>query len=503
MMEDAYLSAKISVWWDIENCQVPKNFNANSIAQNIASALFNTNFQGPISISAYGDTTRIPFNVQHALSSTGISLNHVPAGVKDAGNNVKILVDMLLWAVDNPAPANYLLISGDRDFSNALHQLRMRRYNILLAQPLRASASLTAAAKIAWLWPTLIAGGPPHFTEPNNNDTLQNQNPSKLGYQPKSSITSNSKIEPESDNNNSIPNPEHSKTSKLFRLAPHEFFSSNDNPAIIPITMDSTTSITCCKLNDSHDLHHNNRQIMLPISSTYDHAPILSAINVLHGSSPIVVRETKEGSKPISRSLTASSKVQFNGNLNQKIHIVRRVKSLPTVSSCEQVQGAVDVIIVTLNTLKNEMIFPTEENITDCIRYGDPKFQTIDVMKALDCAIEQQRVVKRRFGALYLYVVANGNLWKCVNPLGGDSSHFPDPIWVRIKQFLTSSPGRSSILASRCRYEASLILKVLCLGELVLGDVLKILEIIITVKKWILHNHFGWQPITISLTDDN
>lgn len=374
------------------------------------------------------------------------------SGVKDAGNNVKILVDMLLWAVDNPAPANYLLISGDRDFSNALHQLRMRRYNILLAQPLRASASLTAAAKIAWLWPTLIAGGPPHFTEPNNNDTLQNQNPSKLGYQPKSSITSNSKIEPESDNNNSIPNPEHSKTSKLFRLAPHEFFSSNDNPAIIPITMDSTTSITCCKLNDSHDLHHNNRQIMLPISSTYDHAPILSAINVLHGSSPIVVRETKEGSKPISRSLTASSKVQFNGNLNQKIHIVRRVKSLPTVSSCEQVQGAVDVIIVTLNTLKNEMIFPTEENITDCIRYGDPKFQTIDVMKALDCAIEQQRVVKRRFGALYLYVVANGNLWKCVNPLGGDSSHFPDPIWVRIKQFLTSSPGRSSILASRCRY---------------------------------------------------
>lgn len=81
-------------------------------------------------------------------------------GVKDASDK-KILVDVLFWAVDNPAPANYLLISGDRDFSNALHQLRMRRYNILLAQPQMASAPLVAAAKSVWLWTSLLAGGPP------------------------------------------------------------------------------------------------------------------------------------------------------------------------------------------------------------------------------------------------------------------------------------------------------------------------------------------------------
>lgn len=68
---------------------------------------------------------------------------------------------MLFWAVDNPAPANYLLISGDRDFSNALHQLRMRRYNILLAQPKTASAALVAAAKSVWLWTSLLTGGRP------------------------------------------------------------------------------------------------------------------------------------------------------------------------------------------------------------------------------------------------------------------------------------------------------------------------------------------------------
>ncbi|CAJ1872891.1 unnamed protein product [Sphenostylis stenocarpa] len=77
---------------------------------------------------------------------------------------------MLLWAVDNPAPANYLLISGHRDFSNALHQLNMRRYNILLVHPPQVSPSLLAAAKVVWLWTTLFADGDPlHVTDSDSD----------------------------------------------------------------------------------------------------------------------------------------------------------------------------------------------------------------------------------------------------------------------------------------------------------------------------------------------
>ncbi|CAF2036820.1 unnamed protein product [Brassica napus] len=155
-----YSKVKTSVWWDIENCEVPKGWDAHAIAQNVGSSLLDMNYCGPVSILAYGDTNLIPHHVQQALSSTGVGLNHVPAGVKDASDK-KILVDMLLWAVDNPAPANIMLISGDRDFSNALHQLSMRRYTILLAQPPRASAPLVAAAKNVWLWTSLASGGPP------------------------------------------------------------------------------------------------------------------------------------------------------------------------------------------------------------------------------------------------------------------------------------------------------------------------------------------------------
>ncbi|OIV91076.1 hypothetical protein TanjilG_17036 [Lupinus angustifolius] len=77
--EAQYISAKTSVWWDTENCQVPKDCDPHAIAQNISSALFHMKYCGPVSISACGDTTRITSSVQKALSSTGISLNHVPA----------------------------------------------------------------------------------------------------------------------------------------------------------------------------------------------------------------------------------------------------------------------------------------------------------------------------------------------------------------------------------------------------------------------------------------
>lgn len=80
LAEPQYVGAKTSVWWDIENCQVPKGSDPHTIAQNISSALVKINYCGPVSISAYGDTNRIPSSVQQALSSTGIALNHVPAG---------------------------------------------------------------------------------------------------------------------------------------------------------------------------------------------------------------------------------------------------------------------------------------------------------------------------------------------------------------------------------------------------------------------------------------
>ncbi|CAA7022473.1 unnamed protein product [Microthlaspi erraticum] len=177
--EGEYAKAKTSVWWDIENCAVPKSQNAHEIGLKLKSELMKMNYCGPLSITAYGNTNLIPKSVQQALSSTGITLNHVPSGRKDASDK-KILVDLLLWVVDNPAPANIMLISGDRDFSDALHKLRMRGYNILLAHPQQASVPLVASANVTWIWRSLLPSVSPPTQCVVGNGSYPSQSRSKL-----------------------------------------------------------------------------------------------------------------------------------------------------------------------------------------------------------------------------------------------------------------------------------------------------------------------------------
>lgn len=51
------------------------------------------------------------------------------------------------------------------------------------------------------------------------------------------------------------------------------------------------------------------------------------------------------------------------------------------------------------------------------------------------------------------------------------------------------------------RYEAATIMKKACLQELALGEVLKILNMTIITKKWIITHQSGWQPISITLPE--
>ncbi|KDP23339.1 hypothetical protein JCGZ_23172 [Jatropha curcas] len=602
--EAQYVTAKTSVWWDIENCQVPRECDPHAIAQNISSALVKMNYCGPVSISAYGDTNRIHSAVQQALSSTGIALNHVPAGVKDASDK-KILVDMLFWAVDNPAPANYLLISGDRDFSNALHQLRMRRYNILLAQPQRASAPLIAAARSVWLWTSLLAGGPPlsegesqqlgNNSYTSSSDTLQipvsdaiqikpaidyyTENPhmgnQRIPYSTKqkgkttrrnSSQTNGPKTsnvpvwsqEEQHDSNSYQPGSSVPKV-PLSGPAP-DFIPGNPNftwsevthvhgnhqnhytPPLRPKAPAMQPDFVACNFYPPNLQNHGPT----PNGTAFTSAPLTSVPDI--GNSNISGYPTNFHNPPIAQRRNGEQKhdqkkkapKSVNLNNSQNGHKTQKMPSgyhekmknsyhngpeysPPSSSSmvtnvspvnviwgtpgCPQpsefVQGLIGVILLALNTLKSEKIMPTEANIADCIRYGDPKHCNTDIKKALDSAIEQQIVVKQNLGALQLYVGKNEKLWKCVNPIGGNIKEYPKAKWDEIQKFLASPAGRSAILSSHCRYEAATILKSMCLKELALGNILQILNMAIATKKWIIHHPSGWQPLTITVSEAN
>ncbi|KAL9275804.1 Meiosis regulator and mRNA stability factor 1-like protein [Drosera capensis] len=630
--EEQYVEAKTSVWWDIENCQVPRGCDPDAIAQNISSALKKINYRGPVSVSAYGDTSRIPWSVQQALSSTGISLNHVPAGVKDASDK-KILVDMLFWAVDNPAPANYLLISGDRDFSNALHQLRMRRYNILLAQPLKASTPLVHAAKTVWMWSTLVIGGSPLAkNESNQFINADNQNAKEPSHthlsenthmvdEPQIPVTSSEKLssaayEPKyvpkrsfqrsikkalsmphdiygatdhiagSDQSNSncqtslgnsvSQSPSTSMAGSLpmsnFSVPTNQFPSSGNGHAFRPMPLrPSSPSISSVPLSTAPDTSKlsssaafGNPSIQYPYTSlpssfpmpqypvqgnpfplssddlafharpprpdfsTFPSVPYGTASNMgknfpvgnssyfrpvraeigqsrpnglypVNGSSmpngqrvlmnqPYNANTTWNGCSPAVSSFEASNMTSMNSIRGTGGFIPR-----PPAPLSEYEQGLIGVILLALEKLKNEKIKPTEAHITDCIRCGDPKHRDMDVKKALNSAVQQQIVVKHTIGNLIFYVNKNQKLWNCVNEIGGNPNQYQKALWDGIQQFLSSSSGQSTFMASKCRYEAALILKNSCLQDHALGEVLQILNMLMTSKKWVKQNPSGWQ----------
>ncbi|CAA0824952.1 Putative endonuclease or glycosyl hydrolase [Striga hermonthica] len=550
-VEPQYGGAKTSVWWDIENCQVPRSCKPHAIAQNIRSALARMNYFGAITISAYGDTNRIPTTVQHALSSTGIALNHVPAGVKDASDK-KILVDMLFWAVDNPAPANYLLISGDRDFSNALHQLRMRRYNILLAQPFKASVALVAAAKCVWQWSSLVYGGPPYISncqdqigidasqpdtaacdnavsnKPASTTSAGNTLPVALVGQKSSTLSTSkflyipkgvNKIKTESMTSSADKHEEENKNvqctrppAKQFMKVPHGFFAPNatssnaaassssiPNPFPLPGSIDATTC-SSSEMTHSHQPDDSISRDETSFKSRSERSSVaMPDIDKASGSQnggPDFNHQGGEGSISKGTSLLDGA-----GKSMSQLYSCGKVHGKHLHS--QHIQGLIGVIFLALNTLKVEKIAPTEANITECIRFGDPKYRNIDVRKALECALDQQMVVKHQLGNMELYVGRIERLWSCENPVGGNVEKYPKETWNTIHKFLTSSAGRSTLLASECRYQAALILKNSCLKALPLGEVLRVMNLIITVKKWIKIGNLGWQPITIDLPERN
>lgn len=79
------------------------------------------------------------------------------------------MADLVYWIAQNPPPAHFFLISGDKDFANILHRLRMSNYNILLACPSADPSVLCSAATIMWPWEALVNGvgfSPKHFNHP-------------------------------------------------------------------------------------------------------------------------------------------------------------------------------------------------------------------------------------------------------------------------------------------------------------------------------------------------
>ncbi|EXC17326.1 hypothetical protein L484_027515 [Morus notabilis] len=151
----------VAILWDIENCPVPSDVRPEDVGGNIRMALrVHPIIQGAVMMfSAYGDFNAFPRRLREGCQRTGVKLIDVPNGRKDAADKA-ILVDMFLFALDNPPPSSIMLISGDVDFAPALHILGQRGYTVILVIPsgVGVSSALCNAGKFVWDWPSVARG---------------------------------------------------------------------------------------------------------------------------------------------------------------------------------------------------------------------------------------------------------------------------------------------------------------------------------------------------------
>ncbi|RPD79813.1 DUF537-domain-containing protein [Lentinus tigrinus ALCF2SS1-7] len=144
----------VAIFWDYENCSPPCSVPGYDVVNNIREIALAYGsvklFKAYLELSEQSSSKSI--GLRSELQSCGVSLTDCPHnGRKDVADKMMI-VDMLTYAIDNPAPATIVLISGDRDFVYAVSVLRLRRYRVVLVAPNTAHASLKSQATTVLDW---------------------------------------------------------------------------------------------------------------------------------------------------------------------------------------------------------------------------------------------------------------------------------------------------------------------------------------------------------------
>ncbi|KAI1790786.1 NYN domain-containing protein [Ganoderma leucocontextum] len=150
----------VAIFWDYENCAPPTSTPGYDVVNNIRQVAHEYGsvklFKAYLELSEQSSSKSI--GLRSELQSCGVSLTDCPHnGRKDVADKMMI-VDMLTYAIDNPAPATIVLISGDRDFVYAVSVLRLRKYRVVLVAPYCAHASLKSQASAVLNWETDIMG---------------------------------------------------------------------------------------------------------------------------------------------------------------------------------------------------------------------------------------------------------------------------------------------------------------------------------------------------------
>ncbi|KAJ6541815.1 NYN domain-containing protein [Mycena capillaripes] len=153
-------SSDVAIFWDYENCHASSQVSGYEVVSGIRNVAHRfgpvKHFKAYMEIPDVDRDTFRSFNLRSELQSSGVSLTDCPHNGKNAAD-MMIMVDMLAYAMDHPAPATLILISGDRDFAYVVAILRLRRYEVVVIS-LMAHISLKSQASECLDWNVDVMG---------------------------------------------------------------------------------------------------------------------------------------------------------------------------------------------------------------------------------------------------------------------------------------------------------------------------------------------------------
>ncbi|CAH1794385.1 unnamed protein product, partial [Owenia fusiformis] len=134
----------IGVFWDIENCTVPRGKSALKVVQRIRDYFFIGHRE--VEFMCVCDTSKESRDILQELNDAQVTVVHINATSKNAADD-KLRQSLRRFSSSFPPPATVVLISGDVNFASELSDLR-HRHNfdiVLLHRPLTRKALLATA----------------------------------------------------------------------------------------------------------------------------------------------------------------------------------------------------------------------------------------------------------------------------------------------------------------------------------------------------------------------
>ncbi|XP_017774585.1 PREDICTED: meiosis arrest female protein 1 isoform X2 [Nicrophorus vespilloides] len=149
----------IGVFWDIENCHVPKNKSASSIVQRIRDCFFEGHREAEFIVAC--DIRKENPQIIQDLNDAQVNMIHVLCTSKNAADE-KLRQSLRRFAETHPPPATVILISGDINFAADLSDLRYRKkITVILIHNSNAADALILCANKTLPFSTITDNLPP------------------------------------------------------------------------------------------------------------------------------------------------------------------------------------------------------------------------------------------------------------------------------------------------------------------------------------------------------